>query len=43
LTGPFIETHGRPTRIIRLFIEVKDILHMPDEIAGDFAKAPSFN
>jgi hypothetical protein len=43
LTRPFIETHGRPTRIIRVFIEVKDSLPMPNEFTCDLAKAPSFN
>ena len=41
LTGSFIKTHDRLTRIIGLFVQRQNIFHMPNEIASNVPDAPA--
>jgi cupin superfamily acireductone dioxygenase involved in methionine salvage len=43
LTRPFIKTHDRPERVVRLFVQGQNIFHMPNEIARNFAYTPAFD
>jgi hypothetical protein len=43
LTWSFITTYDGTSKIIRLFVQLKDIFHMPNVVAGNFSYAPAFD
>ena len=43
LTGSFIKTYDGTSEIIRLFVQIKVIVHMPNVVAGHFPYAPAFD
>jgi hypothetical protein len=43
LTWSFIKTDDWTEKIIRLFVQIKNIFHVPNVVAGNFSYAPAFD